>query len=241
LAEAEPNDCFDRIDFIYYSSGDARPVESFTLDPQSSDHRAVLTVFDIDEPEKPEVPGAPLPASSSSNVRRHPLFTWVSPEHTAPERIYLGTSPEGVADVEVTDGRWVSSLLAENTTYYWRVESETAGGAAVSETFQFTTLSGGGLEPDARSVNADAPIEVAFDGADSVTDWIGLYPASGAYGSSSPAPEWQYLSGTQTQPGAPIASGTLDFKAPSTPGKYVLRFFDSDGYVVEDEVHILVH
>ena len=60
----EPEDVFDRIDFIYYSKGDgARPLSSAELDernsvqPWPSDHRAVLSTFALRGPQPSYKPG----------------------------------------------------------------------------------------------------------------------------------------------------------------------------------------
>lgn len=47
LKSEEPFNCFDRIDFIYYKPGNARPIASDTIELESSDHRAVYTTFEI--------------------------------------------------------------------------------------------------------------------------------------------------------------------------------------------------
>jgi endonuclease/exonuclease/phosphatase family metal-dependent hydrolase len=61
----EPEGVFDRIDFIYYSKGDARPTKSIELDqrncvdPWPSDHRAVMTTFTLTPPTAVGKPSAP--------------------------------------------------------------------------------------------------------------------------------------------------------------------------------------
>jgi endonuclease/exonuclease/phosphatase family metal-dependent hydrolase len=240
LADAEPNGCFDRIDFVYYSSDDARPVQSAVIDVQASDHRAVLTTFEVRAPARAAKTQNPLPPSGAQQVSRHALLTWVPALDATSEQLFLGEGAADTPEAASTATRHLTRLLAPGTTYTWRVDSTTNQDSVTGDTWTFTTRVSGGLEPDQLSYTAGATITVQFDGADAAGDWIGLYPRSSAYGPGSPAPTWKYLNDSETVPASAIAQGTITLIAPASAGDYVLRFFDNDAYDVEDEVGLSV-
>lgn len=240
LPASEPDGCFDRIDFIYYSKNDATPVQSRTIDVKASDHRAVLTTFEVPVPTSATQAKPQIPANGASGVSRHALLTWVPGLNALSEELLIGS---GAPDVKVADagpGHHLTGLLAAGTTYAWRIDTITPSGTVSGDVRMFTTKSSGGLEPDKATYAPGASIAIRFDGGSSATDWIGLHPRSAAYGQGSPATVWKYLNDSGTAPQTTVASGNITLTAPTAPGTYALRFFDADGYVVEDEVSIEV-
>lgn len=231
LAKAEPNACFDRIDFIYSSNDDARPVESHVIDVSSSDHRAVLTTFEIEAPARGSKAQSPLPGSTQL-VGRHALLSWTPAKGATSERVFLGVGSPSALAATVNESHWLTPLLLPGTTYAWRVES--------GDTWTFQTRISGGLEPDQRTYAPGTTLTITFDGGNATRDWIGIHPRKSAYGVGSPATVWKYLNGSATAPAAVVAKGTLTLTAPSAPGPYMLRFFDNDTYSVEDELAITV-
>lgn len=53
-------------------------------------------------------------------------------------------------------------------------------------------------------------------------DWVTLTPVSN---SDSSYVEWSYLNGSKSAPGTGLTSADLEFRAPTTPGAYNIRFF----------------
>jgi endonuclease/exonuclease/phosphatase family metal-dependent hydrolase len=236
----EPFGCFDRIDFVYYSDGDATARESGELDAACSDHRAVLTTFALSGPARGERARNPLPLPGDAKAARHPVLTWTPARGASEERVHLGTASPDTLVATVDGGRFAPALLAAGTTYRWRVDSVTAAGVIEGEEWTFTTASSGGAELERHTYAPGETLSVRFDGGDARHDWIGLYPRRDAYGSGSPAPAWKYLGDSTSAPGSAIAEGSIGLVAPDQPGDYVLRFFDDDGYTVEDEVALVV-
>jgi endonuclease/exonuclease/phosphatase (EEP) superfamily protein YafD len=239
LAESEPEGCFDRIDFVYYSTGDATPLTSATIDVTASDHRAVLTRFEIGEPARAEAPRLELPRDGWSDIPRHPLLSWTPALETASQTLYLEPQGGSALTVDIDASHWIPPLLEAAKTYQFRVESTTPTGTISSQTWSFTTRAGGGVDPDKDSYAPGETITVLFDGAAQALDWIGLHPRSSSYGAGSTA-VWKYTNDSTTAPGGVVASGTVTLVAPQAAGSYALRFFDDDGYTVEDEVLIAV-
>ena len=73
---------------------------------------------------------------------------------------------------------------------------------------------------DADTGNAGGTTTASIGGAPGTAgDWAGLFDAIGnCY-------QWQYLNGAQTLPAAGVASATLAFRLPATPGTYHVRLF----------------
>ena len=232
LPEAEPNGCYDRIDFVYFSAGDAEPTDAHTIDVASSDHRAVLTTFEITGPERDAKPSRELPRDTAAINGRRALLTWTPALDAGSEEVFLdsadATSSIGSSEL----GQLWSPLLAPNTTYSWRVGD--------GDTWTFTAGAGGGLTPDKASYAPGETISVAFDGGDSALDWIGLYARRAAHGPGTTASVWSYLNGDTAAPASVIADGSVSLLAPTEPGSYALRFFHDDGYQLEDELFITV-
>ena len=74
-------------------------------------------------------------------------------------------------------------------------------------------------------------ISVTFENGPRVpTDWIGIY-RKGQTPGPTPSTTWSYLNGTQSAPGAGIASGTLTFTADlAQTQEWFAAFFTNDGY-----------
>ena len=116
----------------------------------------------------------------------------------------------------------------------------TASGVVRGDEWTFTTRRGGGLTPGKVRYAPGDTISISFDGGDAARDWIALHARTSAYGAGSPAQVWKYLGNSGSAPGSVIASGNITLLAPSQPGEYVLRFFQDEGYEVEDELAIVI-
>lgn len=236
----DPYNCYDRIDFVHYSNGDASVSSSGELTFDSSDHRVVLTTFGIAMPAQQTKATSPLPASASTGAHRHPLLTWVAGSGATSHELYLGTTSPGTFQGSLSDSKFFPSLLAKSTTYYWRVDTVTSSGKVTGDVWSFTTVSGPGMNPSKTVYAKNETISVAFDSGTTAKDWIGIYKKGDAYGVGAGALDWKYLNNSQTAPSSTVSSGTISLKGQRTAGGYVIRFFYNDGYRVLDEVPITV-
>jgi endonuclease/exonuclease/phosphatase (EEP) superfamily protein YafD len=235
-AASEPHGCYDRIDFVYYAPKGTTAIASEVLDVASSDHRAVLSTFELREPARADAATRPL----ASRGLRHALLSWTAGRAAVVERVYLGTGGDLALLAETSASHVLSARLAAATTYRWRVDTVTAAGVVTGDTWTFVTPPGGGLEPERRVYAPGQAIRVDFDAAQGRLDWIGLHARSAAYGAGHPSLSWKYLGDATTAPAQVIAAGTVTLTAPTTPGRYVVRFFADDGYRVLDEVELRV-
>ena len=238
--DGDPYGCYDRIDFVHYSNGDAAPVSSGEITVGTSDHRIVLTTFVIALPAQTAKAGNPLPANAGTGALRHPLLTWVPGSGAVSHQLYLGTTSPGTYVGNLTDSKFFPALLAKSTQYYWRVDTVTANTVVTGDVWSFTTSGSAGVNPSKTTYAKNETITVNFDGASTKTDWIGLYKKGAAYGSGADSLSWKYLNNTQTAPNAVISSGTVSLAGQRSTGEYVIRFFANDGYKVQDEATITV-
>jgi hypothetical protein len=74
---------------------------------------------------------------------------------------------------------------------------------------------------------ATVPVSVSGGPANRY-DWVGLFSVIAP--DINAAVTWKYLNGSQTPPSSGVASASLTFAAPQTPGLYEVRFFRNNGY-----------
>jgi hypothetical protein len=91
----------------------------------------------------------------------------------------------------------------------------TSAGTTVSVT-PTTTIAPGGV--------VHALVE---NGPGNAGDWVALYAAGGSI-----YLDWKYLNGTRTAPSTGMRTATVDFTLPTTPGNYVLQFYQNNSYTL---------
>jgi hypothetical protein len=92
------------------------------------------------------------------------------------------------------------------------------------------TVTGPTLAVSATSVALGGPVQVTVsDGPGNRADWVALAKVGSSLTSYV---NWQYLSGTRTQPPEGLISVVLSFVMPQTLGEYEFRFFENGGYTL---------
>jgi endonuclease/exonuclease/phosphatase family metal-dependent hydrolase len=144
--DQEPNNAFDRIDFVFFSSGDGMTVlESAELDsrnsvnPWPSDHRSVISRFTLVPPVLSGKASHPTPADGATNVALNTTLSWLSGTNTLSHNVYFGTSSPGIFRTNQTNVTFAPGSLTGNTTYYWRVDEVKASGVATGDVWSFST------------------------------------------------------------------------------------------------------
>ncbi|NJC26884.1 T9SS type A sorting domain-containing protein [Neolewinella antarctica] len=86
----------------------------------------------------PDVASDPSPADEAVDVNPQSDLGWTGGDNTVDYEIFFGTSttPPSVATQTATN---YQPELAENTTYYWRIESRNQNGSVSTPTWRFTT------------------------------------------------------------------------------------------------------
>jgi hypothetical protein len=85
----------------------------------------------------------PIPFDGATNVARYAELSWTAGADATSHDIYFGTSnpPAFVGNQDSTV--FQPEFMAENTTYYWRVDQVNAWGTTTGAAWTFTTGSGG--------------------------------------------------------------------------------------------------
>ena len=144
--DQEPNNAFDRIDFVFFSSGDGMTaIESAELDsrnsvnPWPSDHRAVISRFILTPPALTAKASQPTPAAGATNVPLNVTLNWLSGSNALSHNIYFGTTSPGIFRTNRIEATFAAGTLAQSTTYYWRVDEVTSSGVVTGDVWSFTT------------------------------------------------------------------------------------------------------
>ena len=144
----EPNDVFDRIDFVYYSLGDGvTPISSTELDernsvnPWPSDHRAVLTTFSITPPTPLDKASLPLPSDLATNITLNPTLYWLPGSNAISHAVYFWAGRPDALLSNTTNAFIALTNLTGSTTYHWRVDEFTPAGTVTGDVWSFTTRS----------------------------------------------------------------------------------------------------
>ncbi|HEU5122772.1 MAG TPA: endonuclease/exonuclease/phosphatase family protein [Verrucomicrobiae bacterium] len=142
----EPEGVFDRIDFIYYSATDgAAPTGSIELDgrnsvtPWPSDHRALLTSFNVTPPVLGNEIADPYPANGATNVPIKTPLLWTPAMGQSSCSVYFGTNSEVSFQGQTTNSIFAPATLVPGTTYYWRIDTTNSTGVVTGAVWSFTT------------------------------------------------------------------------------------------------------
>ena len=96
-------------------------------------------------PLLPDPASGPSPADGASNVSKNADLTWTPGANTDSHDLYLGT--DSTPDSSEFQGNQVTTgfdpgILAEGTTYYWRVDEVNGNGTTTGPVWSFTTEAG---------------------------------------------------------------------------------------------------
>ena len=151
---AAADDTFDRIDFVYFSPGDGVTPRSSAeqdsrnnLSPWPSDHRAVVSTFQITPPVAMLQATRPFPFSGATKVATNTALSWLSGSNATAHIVLFGTTNGNSLVVTQATASFNPGPLAPNTWYYWRVDEITPSGVAAGNLWTFTTI-----DPNASTV-----------------------------------------------------------------------------------------
>jgi endonuclease/exonuclease/phosphatase family metal-dependent hydrolase len=242
----------ERIDYIY-AAGPATTVDSELVGepggedvdieaaPWISDHRAVLSTFDVRPMEMPELIAVDARLRTVGDLI---AITWNAPGANGGE---IGVVPEGgdpaeaVATLNAPDDRGTTTL-------------DTAGWGP--GTYEAVLVDGNDTEvarisfdlrdpqaelvlgTDKRTYARGEPIEVSWSrGPANRWDWLGVYKASAADPENDDFPVWAYVDGHDAGTAPPATEGEAvlgkDSQGttwPLPPGDYVVHYLLADQY-----------
>jgi len=144
---ATADDTFDRIDFVYFSEGDGvSPLASSEQDSRNnlsrwpSDHRAVLSRFQLTPPVPLAKATRPFPPSGATKVATNAHLSWLPGSNTTAHLIYFGTNSPGDLVATQAVASFDPGLLTTNTTHFWRVDELTPSGVVTGDVWTFLTF-----------------------------------------------------------------------------------------------------
>ncbi len=223
-AGAAAADTFDRIDFVYFSGGDGvTPMASTeqdarnNLSPWPSDHRAVLTSFQLTRPVPSAQATRPFPLSGATKIATNTPLSWLPGSNATTHIVHFGTSSPGSLVATQATASFDPGPLTTNTTFSWRVDEVTASGVVTGDVWTFTTL----------NPNASTVYEWTFDHAN-----LDTALGNGVMSNADPATAGLTSFGTTDGASVPHVGGQpagyLSVPAFATPAQgYLLTLGDS--------------
>ena len=100
----------------------------------------------IGPPPPPQPPGQatnPSPATGATNVAINADLSWTAGTGATSHDVYFGTTSPGTFRGNQTGTTFDTGTMANNTTYYWRIDAKNAQGTTTGVVWSFTTTSGG--------------------------------------------------------------------------------------------------
>ncbi|MHC4739837.1 MAG: hypothetical protein ACYS9Y_13105, partial [Planctomycetota bacterium] len=82
----------------------------------------------------------PTPADSAANVAVNTDLNWTAGSDTTSHDVYFGTSSPGAFQGNQTATTFDPGTMANDTTYYWRIDEVGLGGTTTGNVWSFTTI-----------------------------------------------------------------------------------------------------
>ena len=97
-------------------------------------------------PPPPSPPGQasdPSPANGATNVATDADLSWTAGTGATSHDVYFGTTSPGTFQGNQTGTTFDTGTMANNTTYYWRIDAKNAQGTTTGVVWSFTTVQSG--------------------------------------------------------------------------------------------------
>jgi hypothetical protein len=239
---AAPEQTPVRVDFVY-SAGPAKVIDSKTvggrgeepsiadiaIDAWPSDHRAVISTFEIEPASMPYIVTVD-PAAAQSGEPFTVRVASRKPEDKGIIGIYRADKPEvAITSQPAEDGEQLTATFGTARLMHGRFIAAYLDGAGKrlgSTEFEVRSAQKPRIQVKTRNINPGEPIEVTWRDADGKLDWIGLYKADEPNLAA-------YLARRETTAES-MGEATFAFKAPSDhlqPGRYEVRLMQDGSYV----------
>jgi len=241
----------ERIDYVY-AAGPSETVDSKLVgepggedvdiqeSPWTSDHRAVLSTFDVTPVAMPTLVAVD---ARLATVGDEVAVTWNNPETGGNEIAVVaeGGDPEdAIETVPAPDPKGTADIdtAGWDPGSYEVVLSDADGEVARVALYLRDPGAQLDLSTDKRSYAKDEPIEVSWTGGPANRwDWLGVYPADDAVPDKGEYLTWDYAEGHSagTVPPRTVGTATLGPDSqgaswPLPPGDYVVHYLLADQY-----------
>jgi len=167
----------------------------------------------------------PSPANSATSISIDTDLSWTAGSDTTSHDVYFGTSSPGSFQGNQTATTFDTGTMANDTTYYWRIDEVNAAGTTTGTVWIFTTIVA--LPGQTSNPNpADDATGVSVDADLSWTGGAGATSYNVYFGTAAPAPYQGNQLDTTFDPGT-MANDTTYYwrvdsvnEAGATPGIY---------------------
>ncbi|MHC4740229.1 MAG: LamG-like jellyroll fold domain-containing protein, partial [Planctomycetota bacterium] len=128
---------------------------------------------------------SPSPGNGTTDVAVNADLSWTAGSGAASHDVYFGTSSPGSYQGNQAPTTFDTGAMANDTTYYWRIDEVNAGGTTTGSVWSFTTIVGAPSQATSPSP-ADSATDVAVDADLSWTAGSGATSHDVYFGTSSP-------------------------------------------------------
>jgi hypothetical protein len=136
-------------------------------------------------PQPPGQASNPSPANSATGVSVNADLSWTAGTGSTSSDVYFGTSSPGAFQGNQTAATFEPGVLANNTTYYWRIDEINADGTTTGTVWNFTTIVGAPGQASSPSP-ADSATDVSITADLSWSAGSGATSHDVYFGTSSP-------------------------------------------------------
>ena len=150
---------------------------------------------------------SPSPADSGSDIAVDADLSWTAGTGATSHDVYFGTSSPGTFQGNQAGATFDPGTLANNTTYYWRIDEVNAGGTTTGTVWSFATIvaaPSGATSPSP----SDSATDIATDTDLSWTAGSGATSHDVYFGTSSPGTFQGNQAGTTFDPGTLVNNTT---------------------------------
>ena len=82
----------------------------------------------------------PSPVNGATHISIKPILSWTAGIDSISHDVYFGTTNPGTFRGNQTATNFNPGILAENTTYFWRIDEHNASGTITGDVWSFTTV-----------------------------------------------------------------------------------------------------
>ena len=138
-------------------------------------------------PQPPGKAASPNPANGATNVNTTNDLSWAAGSGATSHDVYFGTSSPGTFRGNQAGTTFDTATMANNTTYYWRIDEKNANGTTTGDVWSFTTAAAPQPPSKATSPNpANGATSVSITNDLSWTAGSGATSHDVYFGTSSP-------------------------------------------------------
>jgi len=142
----------------------------------------------------------PNPANSATDVSVTADLSWTAGSGATSRNVYFGTTSPGTSQGNQTATSFDTGAMANDTTYYWRIDEVNAGGTTTGNVWNFTTI----VAAPSQATNpspTDSATDVDIDADLSWTAGSGSTSSDVYFGTTSPGTFQNNQTATTFDPG----------------------------------------